>query len=318
MSSPAATRSATTGLLAIALAAALWAGAAVLARTLFDDGVEPILVAEARSIVAALGLLLIAAVAGRRRTDRSAANGPDRTSGRMLSAQLIALGLSIALVNAAYYVAIEHLPVAVAIVLQYTAPAIVVGWAALVARRRPGRDVIVALVAALSGVVLVSEVFLAGSTGSLDTFGVAMGLASAVLFATYTLLAERVTAVYGAVGAMRRAFLVASAFWLVVQVPQGWPEVLVAPDHVWRVLAIGVFGTLAPFLLYVWGMSRVAAERASIAATLEPVLAAAVAWLWLGQALGPAQIAGGMLVLGAVASLNAVPRRRRETKLPVG
>ena len=305
-------RSDAAGLAAIALAAALWAGAAVVARSLFDDGVEPILVAEARYIVAALGLLLIGGVAGRRRKDASAEEGPDRAGRRMLWPQLVALGLSIALVNAAYYVAIEHLPVAVAIVLQYTAPAIVVGWAPLVARRRPGREVVVALVAALAGVVLVSEVFFAGTTGSLATFGVAMGLASAVLFATYTLLAERVTAVYGPVGAMRRAFLVASAFWLGVQVPQGWPEALVAPDHVLRVLAIGVLGTLAPFLLYVWGMSRVAAERASIAATLEPVLAAAIAWLWLGQALGLAQIAGGVLVLGAVVSVNAVPRRGRE------
>lgn len=289
----------------------------MVARTLFDEGVEPILVAEARSIVAALGLVLIAGVAGRRRKDANAEDGSHRTGRRMLWPQLVALGLSIALVNAAYYVAIEHLPVAVAIVLQYTAPALVVGWAALAARRRPGRDVIVALVAALSGVVLVSEVFIAGTTG-LDTFGVAMGLASAALFATYTLLAERVTAVYGPVGAMRRAFLVASAFWIVVQAPQGWPAALVSGDHVWRVLAIGVFGTLTPFLLYVWGMSRVAAERASIAATLEPVLAAAVAWLWLGQALRPAQIAGGVLVLGAVVSLNVVPRRRRETQVPVG
>jgi drug/metabolite transporter (DMT)-like permease len=61
----------------------------------------------------------------------------------------------------------------------------------------------------------------------------------------------------------------------------------------------------------------VAAERASIAATLEPVLAATVAWVWLGQALGPAQIVGGALVLGAVLSLNAGSRRRKVTEVPV-
>ena len=309
---PSSTRSPTAGLVAIALAAALWAGAAVVARSLFDDGVEPILVAESRSIVAALGLLLIAAVqmaAGRARRPMTAMRGPWR---------VVALGLSIALVNATYYLALEHLPVAVAIVLQYTAPALVVGWAALIARRRPGRDVTAALVAALAGVVLVSEVFVGGGSGSLDAFGVVMGLSSAVLFATYTVLAERVTAVYGPVGAMRRAFLVASAFWIVVQAPQGWPSVLFSGDHVWRVLAIGVFGTLSPFLLYVWGITRVAAERASIAATLEPVLAAAVAWVWLGQELGPAQIVGGVLVLGAVVSLHAGRRRRLETTVPPG
>jgi DME family drug/metabolite transporter len=308
-------RSATLGLAAIAVAAALWAGAAVLARSLFDDGVAPILVAESRSIVAALGLVVPVAagwVIGRR------ARRPGR-SGHPTSlwTQVLGLGLSIALVNATYYLAIQHLPVAVAIVLQYTAPAMVVGWAALVARRRPGRDVVVALVAALAGVILVSEIFFAGGSGSLDAFGVAMGLASAVLFATYTVLAERVTSVFGPVGAMRRAFLVATAFWILVQAPQGWPGVLFQDDHLWRVLAIGVFGTLAPFLLYVWGIGRVAAERASIAATLEPILAAAVAWVWLGQELGPAQIIGGVLVLGAVVSLHAGRRRRRAAGIPV-
>jgi DME family drug/metabolite transporter len=307
-----APRAATVGLAAIALAAALWAGAAVVARTLFDDGVEPILVAEARSVVAAGGLLL-AAWAGRLAGPRRPARP---TNARW--AEVAALGLSIALVNATYYLAIQHLPVAVAIVLQYAAPAMVVAWAALVARRRPGRDVVVALVAALTGVVLVSEVFFAGDPGSLSAFGVAMGLASAVLFATYTVLAERLTATFGPLGAMRRGFLVASVFWIAVQAPQGWPAVLFAGDLVIRVLAIGVLGTLAPFLLYGWGINRVAAERASIAATLEPVLAAAVAWLWLGQALGPAQIAGGLLVLGAVVSLNIRPGRRRAAEIPAG
>jgi DME family drug/metabolite transporter len=312
----ASSRSATLGLAAIAAAAALWAAAAVVARSLFDDGVEPILVAESRSIVAAAGLLVPVAVAWvvGRRNDRPGRGG--RVTSRW--AHILALGVSIALVNAAYYLAIQHLPVAVAIVLQYTAPAMVVGWTALVARRRPGRDVVVALVAALAGVMLVSEVFFGGGSGALDAFGVAMGLSSAVLFAAYTLLAERVTSVFGPVGAMRRAFLVATAFWIVVQAPQGWPGVLFQSDHVVRVLAIGVLGTLAPFLLYVWGMSRVAAERASIAATLEPVLAATVAWVWLGQELGPAQIIGAALVLGAVLSLNAGRRRRKVAGVPVG
>jgi DME family drug/metabolite transporter len=314
-----APKSDVAGLAAIALAAALWAGAAVVARSLFDDGVEPILVAEARSIVAALGLLVpLAAARVIGRSERAVPGASSRPAARRpLWLHVLGLGLSIALVNATYYLALRHLRVAVAIVLQYTAPVMVVGWAALIARRRPGRDVMTALVAAVAGVVLVSELLSAG-TGSLDTFGVGMGLASAVLFATYTVLAERVTAVHGPVGAMRRAFLVASAFWIVVQVPQGWPSVLVESDHVWRVLAIGVLGTLSPFLLYVWGISRVAAERASIAATLEPVLAAAVAWAWLGQALGAAQIVGGVLVLVAVVSLNLGPRRRREAPVATG
>ena len=66
---------------------------------------------------------------------------------------------------------------------------------------------------------------------------------------------------------------------------------------------VGLGGTLIAFLLFVWGVQRVRAERASIAATLEPVLAGLVAWLWLGESLSPSQIFGGALVLGAVIAL---------------
>jgi drug/metabolite transporter (DMT)-like permease len=69
---------------------------------------------------------------------------------------------------------------------------------------------------------------------------------------------------------------------------------------------VSIFGTLAAFLLYVWGIERVRAERASIALTLEPVVAAAVAWVWLAQSLSAVQMAGAALVITAVVAL---PRR---------
>jgi DME family drug/metabolite transporter len=206
-------------------------------------------------------------------------------------------------VNAAYYLAIDRLAVALAIVLQYTAPALVVTWVAVAARRVPSREVLIALVAAVAGVVLATEIP-AGDLGTVDGLGLAFGLASAVLFAAYTLLSERVAGAYGSVGAMTRAFTVAAAFWILVQTTRGWPAELFEPENLPLVLFVGLGGTLAPFLLYVWGIGRVRAERATIAATLEPVLAALFAWLLLDQSLSAMQIGGGLLVIGAVAMLQ--------------
>jgi DME family drug/metabolite transporter len=67
---------------------------------------------------------------------------------------------------------------------------------------------------------------------------------------------------------------------------------------------VGIGGTLAPFLLFLWGVQRVRAERAAIGATIEPVVAAAVAWIWLGQSLSVLQLLGGALVIVAVSSLQ--------------
>jgi drug/metabolite transporter, DME family len=277
------------GLAAIAFAAGLWAIAATAASRLFDRGVDPIELSEARAVIAAVGLSTV---------------GWGRTARSPVSPVLMgALGLSIALVNAAYYLAIDRLEVALAIVLQYTAPVLVVAWVAATARRAPSREVLVALIAAVGGVVLATEIP-AGDAGPIDALGIAFGLASAVLFAAYTLLSERAAHALGSIGAMTRAFGAAALFWVLVQVPRGWPEDLFESENLPLVLFVGLGGTLAPFLLYVWGLGRVRSERATIAATLEPVLAAVFAWLLLDQSLSSMQIAGGLLVIGAVAMLQ--------------
>lgn len=289
------------GLLAVIAAAAFWGVAATVAKGLFEAGVEPIELAQARSYVAAVGFALLpgawAAVAptgggARRRLplDRSVL-------------PLVGLGLSIPAVNGTYYLAIERLPVAVALVLEYSAPVLVVAWTAVRTRRFPRPLLLTTLVAAVAGVVFVAELP-AGDVGRLDGVGLALGLATAVFFSAYTLLNEEAEARFGPVPAMARAFAVAALFWLVYQTPRGFPHDLVDPDHVLRVLFIGVGGTLVPFLLFIWGVSKVKSEKAAIAATIEPPLAGAIAWVWLGETLSPMQVGGGLLIMAAVAALQ--------------
>ena len=280
------------GLLAVVGAAACWGVAAAVAKDLFEAGVEPIELAQARSYVAAIGFSLLPGA-------WSGGVGVDRRS----APALVGLGLSIPAVNAVYYLAIERLAVAVALVLQYSAPVLVVAWTAVRTRKLPRPLLLATLVAAVVGVVLVSELP-AGDIGSLDGIGLVLGLAAAVFFAAYTLLNEATGTRFGPIPAMARAFAVAAASWLVYQVPRGFPHDLVAPDNVLRVLFIGVGGTLVPFLLFIWGVSKVKSEKAAITATVEPPLAGAIAWLWLGETLSAMQVAGGVLILGAVAALQ--------------
>jgi drug/metabolite transporter, DME family len=301
---PSRPKGALAGFAAVAGAAALWAIAAIVARDLFDAGVAPLELAEARAVIAAAGFALLNL---RRRSRRTP------TGSRRAVVLTLSLGLAIALVNGTYYLAIDRLSVAVAVVLQYTAPVLVVGWTALVGRRAPSPQVLAALVAAVAGVVFVVELPL-GGVGDLDGLGIAFGLASAVLFASYSLLSERLGVIFGALGAMARAFLVAAGFWIVYQIPFGWPGELFEPSNAVGVLFVGLAGTLSPFLLYVWGIRRVRAERATIAATLEPVLAALFAWVLLDQSLGPMQISGGVLVCAAVVLLQT--RRREPVRAP--
>lgn len=280
------------GLLAVIGAAACWGVAATVAKDLFEAGVEPIELAQARSYVAAVGFsLLPGAWSGGLRVDRASAPA------------LIGLGLSIPAVNGVYYLAIQRLAVAVALVLEYSAPVLVVAWTAVRTRKFPRPLLLGTLIAAVVGVVFVAELP-AGDVGSLDGVGLLLGLAAAVFFSAYTLLNEATGARFGPIPAMARAFAVAALFWLVYQVPRGFPDALVHPDNVLRVLFIGIGGTLVPFLLFIWGVSKVKSEKAAIAATIEPPLAGVIAWLWLGERLSAMQVAGGLLILSAVLALQ--------------
>jgi DME family drug/metabolite transporter len=279
------------GFAAVSLAAALFALAGVVASRLFDAGVTPVALAEVRAAIACGGLLLIP------RARRSPGGGRRRPG------LLLALGVALMLVTLAYYLAIARLPVAVAIVLQYTGPALVVAWVALTTRRRPPLEILASLAAALLGVVLVSELPAVGSSG-IDLLGLGAGLASAVMFAAYTLLSESAQRTYGAWGTMLRGFSIATLLWILYQAPRGWPADVFRAEHLGAIAFVGVGGTLCSFLLYVWGVARIRSQRAAIAATLEPVLAALVAWTWLGQPLSPYQIIGGALVVAAVVGLQ--------------
>jgi DME family drug/metabolite transporter len=188
-------------------------------------------------------------------------------------------------------------------VLQYTAPVLVVAAGVVFARRRPGAPLLASLALAMAGVVLVTGA-LDGDIGGLDAIGLLAGLASAALFASYTVLGEYARRELEPPAVMLRAFALAAAFWVAFLATRGWPHELFEPEALPGVLFVGAGGTLAPFLLYVWAVAHVRAERAAIAATLEPVLAALAAWLWLGQALSAAQVIGGVLVIVAVVALQ--------------
>jgi drug/metabolite transporter (DMT)-like permease len=276
----------------VVLAGACWALAAVLAKYAFDRGVPPVRLAEAR---VAIALVALAPLLAWRRPNLflpPAGTWP----------ALAGFGVCVAAVNLTYYVAIDHLPVGVAVALQYTGPAILVAATTLLGRNLASRPGWMAWAAALTlaGAVLVSRAL--EGLGALDLPGLAAGLASAVLFAAYLLSAE----LAGRRGAeppttLLWGFLVAVAIWAVVAPWWSWPVATLAdPAVAGAVLGVGLLGTLLPFALAVGAVRVISAATAGIAATSEPVFAAAFAWLLLGQHLDPAQVAGAALVVAGV------------------
>lgn len=286
--------------LAVSAAAVLWAFGGTFARVLVDDGASVLEITEARAWIAALGIGAI--VWARNRSGRS---GP---RGRRAPLHLFVLfGLCIAAANYFYYSAVAALPVAIAIVIQYTAPALVVLWIAIAERRKPSRRVLGPLVLALAGVALLAGLPEVIATGDLrlSGSGIAAAGASALAFGAYILVGERVERAVGPEGALLRGFAVAGVFWIAVQLTRGRPETLLDPSFIPGVIVIGVFATIVPFLLFLWGLGGVGASRAGIVSTLEPLSAALFAFVWLGQSLDAGQLAGAFMVVAGIAVVQS-------------
>jgi drug/metabolite transporter (DMT)-like permease len=282
------------GYLAVSGAAVLWALGGTYASDLIDRGASFVELTEARAWITALVLLIVVGVRGSTGSARSARSAPLWVT--------ILFGCSIAAANLTYYASLSRLPVAIAITVQYTAPGLVVAWTALAARERPSRRVIGALVAAIIGVALLAELPVVLQQRSLRVDGIGLLVAgiSAFAFATYILSGQHVGRAFGSRGSVLRGFLVSSAIWVVVQAVRGRPDTLLDTEFLPGIMFLAVATTIAPFMLFVWGLEHVSPSDAGIVSTLEPLAAALFAFLWLDQSLSGWQLAGAALVIAGI------------------
>jgi drug/metabolite transporter (DMT)-like permease len=153
---------------------------------------------------------------------------------------------------------------------------------------------------------------------ALDTLGVLAGLATALSFAIYLVASERAGHRHDPFTTLVWGLGFATLFWLVVRPPWTFPWAeFDSLRNVALGLGVAVVGTLIPFLLMLAAVRHLPASRASVVATLEPVLAALIAWPVHGETLGAPQILGGLMVVGAVLWVQAHPPSPEVEAVPV-
>jgi len=285
----------------VATAAALFAVNGSVSKVVLDSGLSSVDLAQIRASCAALGLLAFLLAFARPNL---------RVTGRELLF-LVAFGVAgVALVQWLYFVAIHNLPVGIALLIEFTAPLFVALFARFVYRELIRRRIWVAVALCITGLALVVEVW-AGVAFS--TVGVTAALGGAFGLTAYLLMAERERRDRDAVSLSFYGFLFAALFWALVQPLWQFPwhvlddtvslqgNLAERTAPVWVLVGfIVVIGTMVTFSLLTGALRHVSATRASIVATLEPVLATVVAWLWLGETFGTAQLVGGAVVLAGI------------------
>jgi DME family drug/metabolite transporter len=299
------------GELLIASAAGCWGASAVLGRALLSGRlavpVGPATLGALRNLIAVA--LLFPALALFRRGGIAMSRA---ALGRALALGVFGLAAS----NYFYYVAIARTSVAIAIMVEYTAPI----WVLLVLVARGRQKATLARVAsvgiALLGLGLVLNLARPQAALRLDWMGVGAALLAAFAYAYYILAGERLVqrndpvlvSLYMLAGAAM-AFLIARPPWRIWQAHYGAREWL-------YLLAFSLLATLIPTVLYLAGLRLLDPTRAVITSCLEPVSAIVLAAAVLGERLAWVQAGGVACVLAAILVAQVHASRPAQSEKP--
>ena len=297
------TRALTGTAFATLLLIALMMGANhVAARIAFNNGVDVATAVFFRSVVTASVIVAIFMVQ-RVRVSFTARHK------RMLAV----IGLLIGIQSLCLYSAVARLPVALALLAFNTYPIWTALWAWIAYRQRPERAMLIAMPVILLGLALALDVLGAasglGAAGQWSRIGagVAFALAAAGTFGLALVLTQHETA--NVDGRVRTATTMAIAGLIALSVVglQGGFHFPQATPGWWGLAALTfLYGTAFTIMFTVLPKLGVVGNSAIM--NVEPVFALVLAWLILGQVIAPVQVAGALLVVGAVIVLGL--RRR--------
>ncbi|BBZ35136.1 EamA family transporter [Mycolicibacterium confluentis] len=211
-----------------------------------------------------------------------------------------------------YYNAVDHLSVGVALLLEYTAPILVVGWLWATTGRRPTGRTLAGVALATAGIMLVLDVF---SGAHINAVGVIWAAGSAVCAACYFMMSDTTAAtpdteplhpitlaagglivgavtvtLLGATGIM--PFTVTSAPVTVAGFTTSW---------VFPALMLALVSTAVAYTLGIVGIAMLRPGFASLVGLAEVLFAVLWAWLLVGEAMTPIQAIGGAVVLAGLA-----------------
>jgi drug/metabolite transporter (DMT)-like permease len=245
--------------------------------------------------------------------------------------QVLAYGVgAVAVPQLAFFYAVQHLSVGVALLLEYLGLVLVVAWQCLAARRLPRKPTVAGIVLALVGLALVLDLPALGQDGGLriDGIGVAWGLFAAVGLATYFLLSGHagdsalppmVLAGGGlVVGAL--TFAVLGATGLLPMTFESTPVTLAGASLPWwaAVLELAAIAAATAYVTGILAARVLGAKLASFVGLSEVVFAVLFAWVLLGELPRAIQLLGGLFILAGVIAVRGEQASEVDAGPPVG
>lgn len=273
-----------------------------LAKSSYDAGANALGVMTVRFSIATVLLLVARLVFGRKES------WPDRRR----TIELLVIGaVGITAVSLTYFIAIDDIDTSLAIVLWYVYPIFVVAVSWVLFKKRPRRNVFIALPFTLAGIAIT-----AGQVSGGSGTAITLVMVSSFLFSFYILALDRASRGVGLITNVTVLSIgTAIGYWIVCLTPITPLEARFPDDtRTWVLITtLAVFGTTAPFLFSVAGLTRLEASTYSVITTIEPVLGIIVAVLFLGESMSAARLIGAALVIGALVGFSVSESRAPAT-----
>lgn len=216
--------------------------------------------------------------------------------------------VSLVCFNWCYFTSINAGSLSVAAVLLYTAPAFVMIMSAFLFKEKITPVKVCALIATLAGCVLVAGI--TGEAGRVSAYAVITGLGAGLGYALYSIFGKYALAKYKSETVTAWTFIAGAVGVLPVSGLWRAGAALLKPEVIIGGLGISVLCCILPYMLYTKGLEGMEAGSASVAATIEPVVAAAFGIFVYGDSASLSKIAGIILIIGSVAAMNIGKSRK--------
>jgi drug/metabolite transporter (DMT)-like permease len=209
-------------------------------------------------------------------------------------------------VQLCFFNAVQHLSVGVALLLEYLAPIIVIGWVWITKGARPSVQTLLGAAVALIGAAVVIDVF---GSAEISAVGVAWGLAAAACLAVYFVISERADGdlhpVVLAASGLTVSAMVIGALGLVGVLPlQFSASNAVVADHsvnVWLpVVVLVLVSTVIAYLTGIAAITLLGPTIGSLVALTEVLCAVLAAWILVGESVTALQAVGGAAIIAGL------------------
>ena len=277
----------------VILAGSLWGFMGFFRRTLDSMGVSAIGCIAVRCIFAAalFGIVLLV-------SDRQAFKIKLKDIWIFFGSGIV----SLLVFGVCYFKAMDYMSLSAAAILLYTAPCFVILFSALLFKEKLTGQKLAAMLLAFAGCCLVSGI---GGGTTITPIGLLLGLASGVCYALYSIFSRfALNRGYSSLTINFYSCLLATIGATVAGGTEYLDIITASAPNLGFAFATGLVTCFLPYLLYTRGLEGLENGKASIMASVEPVVATIVGVVIYKEALTAMSAAGIVLVLAAIVLLN--------------